>query len=230
MDLIVLEMSPINLPWQNLHWMLAKIGIKSAFELVRSFKLKSQFGTVGFQNLIVMRPDGWERSSCLWKLIIGMIRPDSCGCRLRGSVQCVRFHVVEKRSLLKHELGRVFYTWKFDKMGEEVSLAWAEEEDKFRVLIRLNPPSKVTSFWVPLYWTFPFKSWQNLVSYYFSVLLQRQRSYQNLVTAKNVDIDDEESAFVVLGGQLNCEKLSGCWFKPIYCNENRQCDPLAIIG
>lgn len=67
---------------------------------------------------------------------------------------------------MKRELGRVFYTWKFDKMVEEVSLAWAEEEEnKFKVLIRLNPPSKVTSFWVPLYRSFPFKSWQNLVSY-----------------------------------------------------------------
>lgn len=161
---------------------------------------------------------------------LGKGRPDSCGCRLQGSVECVRFHVAEKRFLLKRELGPVFYTWKFDKMGEEISLFWTEEEEnRFKELVRLNPPSQTSSFWVPIYRSFPFRTRQSLVSYYFNVFLQRRRSYQNRVTPKDIDSDDDDSDFVFLGGRLGHEQLSGCWSEPIYCIQNRQCDPLAVI-
>ncbi|OMO93187.1 hypothetical protein CCACVL1_06594 [Corchorus capsularis] len=52
---------------------------------------------------------------------IGKGRQDSCGCPLQGSLECVKFHVGERRRKLKLELGSAFNQWKFDKMGEEVA-------------------------------------------------------------------------------------------------------------
>lgn len=128
--------------------------------------------------------------------LIGKGRPDSCCCRFPGSMQCIKFHVVEKRFRLKLELGSSFYDWRFDCMGEEVALSWTEEEERlFESIVKLNPPSLNGCFWGHIYRSFPSKSRQSLVSYYFNVFLLRRRSFQNRVTPNNISSDDEELGF-----------------------------------
>lgn len=61
---------------------------------------------------------------------IGKGRQDSCGCEVPGSVECVRFHISEKRAKVKLELGVAFYLWKLDKVGEDVRRLWTGDEEK----------------------------------------------------------------------------------------------------
>nr|GEU54906.1 AT-rich interactive domain-containing protein 1-like [Tanacetum cinerariifolium] len=96
---------------------------------------------------------------------IGKGRQSSCGCKFKGSLECVRFHISEKRYRVRLELGPAFANWKFDTMGEEVSLYWTmHEEKKFAKLIKLNPESSSKRFW----------------------------AYQNRTDPSNVDSDDDE--------------------------------------
>ncbi|KAA8520846.1 hypothetical protein F0562_011519 [Nyssa sinensis] len=158
---------------------------------------------------------------------IGKGRQDSCGCRLPGSVDCVRFHIAEKRMKLKLELGSVFYRWRFDRMGEEVSLSWTiDEEKKFKNMVRSKPPSLNKCFWDNVFKFFPTKTREKLVSYYFNVFLIRQRSYQNRVTPKNIDSDDEESEFGCVGDGFGYEavKIPG---SKLLCVLNEQYTELA---
>ncbi|KAJ4728252.1 AT-rich interactive domain protein [Melia azedarach] len=130
---------------------------------------------------------------------IGKGRQESCGCQFRGSIECVRFHIAERRYRLKLELGSAFHNWKFDKMGEEVMLSWSEEEQKkFKTIVRSNPPSLYRCFWDQIFKSFPYKSREELVSYYFNVFLLQRRAHQNRLTPDNVDSDDDyesESGF-----------------------------------
>lgn len=154
---------------------------------------------------------------------IGEGRPDSCSCRLPGSVECVRFHVAEKRFQLKLELGTAFYRWRFDRMGEEVSLSWtADEERKFKAIVHQNPSSLDKCFLDEAYRIFRTKSRQSLVSYYVNVFLLRRRSYQNRLTANQINSDDE-SEFIFLGGGFGRDAVSAHGFKSIICSQNKQC-------
>ncbi|KAK9277608.1 hypothetical protein L1049_007154 [Liquidambar formosana] len=158
---------------------------------------------------------------------IGKGRQDSCDCQLPGSVQCVRFHIAEKRMKMKLELGLVFYHWKFDHMGEEVSLRWTiEEEKRFKNMVKLNPPSLNKCFWDDAFKYFPRKARENLVSYFFNVFLVQRRSYQNRVTPKNIDSDDDESGFGSFSESFGHEavKFSGSKFH--ICTQNKQCTEL----
>lgn len=117
-------------------------------------------------------------------------RQDSCGCQSPGSVECVGFHVREKRNRLKLELGPAFYSWKFDSMGEEVARSWTEDEElRFKAVVRLYPPSYKKNLFQQLYLTFPQKKRNNVVSYYFNVFLLRHRRYQNRETPESIDSD-----------------------------------------
>ncbi|XP_038995535.1 AT-rich interactive domain-containing protein 1-like [Hibiscus syriacus] len=123
---------------------------------------------------------------------IGKGRHDSCGCRSQGSVECVKFHVAEKRSKVKLELGSAFYKWKFDKMGEDVGSAWSKEEQKmFSSIVKSNPSSLQKCFWDEIRKHFRKKSREELVCYYYNVFLLQRRAYQNRVTPSNIDSDDE---------------------------------------
>ncbi|PKU67909.1 AT-rich interactive domain-containing protein 2 [Dendrobium catenatum] len=160
--------------------------------------------------------------------LIGKGREDSCKCRNPGSVQCVRFHVAEKRLQLKCELGVAFYAWRFHFMGEEVALSWKEEEERrFKAIFRLNQPPHSQNFWKQLHLCFPRKGNRNLVSYYFNVFLLALRSYQNRVSPNNIDSDDEETEV----GFLNCSFGYGSIRfhdpKSIVCAQNLQCVDLA---
>ncbi|TKY63936.1 AT-rich interactive domain-containing protein 1 [Spatholobus suberectus] len=124
---------------------------------------------------------------------IGKGRQDSCGCSVPGSVECVRFHIAEKRAKVKLELGAAFYDWNFDKVGEDVRHLWTEEEQKkFEDVVRSNPPSPETYFWDHIFRAFPKKSRSDLVSYYFNVFILQRRGYQNRHTPDNIDSDDDD--------------------------------------
>ncbi|XVE73840.1 hypothetical protein DITRI_Ditri11bG0150900 [Diplodiscus trichospermus] len=124
---------------------------------------------------------------------IGKGRQDSCGCHIQDSMQCVKFHVAEKRLKVKLELGSAFSQWKFDKMGEEVAVAWKEEEHKmFTSIVKSNPPSLKKCFWDEIYKHFPNRTREELVSYYYNVFLLQRRANQNRITPSNINSDDEE--------------------------------------
>ncbi|XP_059457719.1 AT-rich interactive domain-containing protein 2 isoform X2 [Corylus avellana] len=135
-----------------------------------------------------------ERRSLIERDPIGKGRQDSCGCEVRGSIECARFHIAEKRLRVKLELGRAFYQWKFDKMGEEVRVSWTEEEEKkFKAILLSNPQSLQKCFWDQIFKFSPTKSSADLVSYYFNVFLLQRRGCQNRLTPNNIDSDDDES-------------------------------------
>lgn len=127
---------------------------------------------------------------------IGKGRQDSCGCEIRNSLQCVKFHVIEKRLKVKVELGSAFNQWKFNKMGEEVAFCWNEKEkDMFSSIVKSNPPLG-KCFWDEIYKHFHDKSREELVCYYFNVFLLQHRAYQNRIAPNSITCDEEE---VVLG-------------------------------
>ena len=127
---------------------------------------------------------------------IGAGRKDSCGCQVQGSVECVRFHIAEKRAKVKSELGVAFYLWNLHKVGEDVKRLWTEDEEKkFEDVVKSNPPSLERCFWDQIFKSFPTKSREDLVSYYFNVFLLQRRGYQNRNTPNDIDSDDDESEY-----------------------------------
>ncbi|KAI4364724.1 hypothetical protein MLD38_020778 [Melastoma candidum] len=135
-----------------------------------------------------------ERRSLIERDPIGKGRQDSCGCVIRGSVDCIRFHIAEKRFKLKVELGSAFFFWRFDKMGEEAVLPWTKQDkDKFVDIIKLNPASELKCFWDELRKGFPEKRTEELVSYYYNVFLLKRREHQNRHSPFEITSDDDES-------------------------------------
>ncbi|OMO78754.1 hypothetical protein CCACVL1_14103 [Corchorus capsularis] len=124
---------------------------------------------------------------------IGKGRQDSCGCPLQGSIECVKFHVAERRRKVKLELGSAFNQWKFDKMGEEVALAWREEDKKMlSLIVKSNPSSIGKCFWDEIRKYFQRKSREEIACYYYNVFILQRRAYQNRSTPSNIYSDDEE--------------------------------------
>ncbi|KAI4315440.1 hypothetical protein L6164_028249 [Bauhinia variegata] len=155
---------------------------------------------------------------------IGKGREEKCCCEFQGSVECIRFHIAEKRMKLKLELGSAFYLWRFDRMGEEVSLQWtAEEEKKFKDIMRSSVPSQIRYSWNQSFKYFPKKTRSNLVSYYFNVYLIQRRIYQNRVTPKSVDSDDEQEEFGCLSDGFGMEAVKGPGINFLECCLNKQC-------
>ncbi|GAV64757.1 ARID domain-containing protein [Cephalotus follicularis] len=135
-----------------------------------------------------------ERRSLVERERIGKGRQDSCGCHIPDSVECVRFHIAQKKLRVKLELGSVFNLWNLDKMGEQVKLSWtAEEEKKFKDTRNLNVKSLEVCFWDKIFEVLPTKSRKDLASYYFNVFLLERRAYQNRLTSSKIDSDDEQS-------------------------------------
>ncbi|KAI7758413.1 hypothetical protein M8C21_013101 [Ambrosia artemisiifolia] len=148
-----------------------------------------------------------KRTSLIEREPIGKGRQGSCGCQFIGSLECIRFHVAEKRSRLKLELGSAFVKWKFDTMGEDVSLDWTKkEEKKFASIIKSNPGSSGRSFWDVLITRFKNRTRRVLVTYYFNVYLLRRRAHQNRIDPSNVDSDDGE--LEKAGCEINKPKVS----------------------
>ncbi|CAI0472234.1 unnamed protein product [Linum tenue] len=142
----------------------------------------------------------WPPLSLPSKLIIerepiGKGRVDSCGCEVPKSVECVRFHIKERRLKLKRELGKAFYDWSFDRMGEEVKANWSEDEEKrfMAIVSGVNLPSSGRCFWDEIIKQFPRKRREDLVSYYYNVCLLCRRAYQNRFTPSGIRSDDDDS-------------------------------------
>ncbi|KAJ6843122.1 AT-rich interactive domain-containing protein 2 [Iris pallida] len=173
---------------------------------------------------LIWPPQNQESGPPFEQGAIGEGRKDNCSCKCPGSVECVRFHVAEKRFQLKHELGSAFHAWRFDCMGEEVALRWTEEEArKFKAIVRESPLSLGKNFWDQLHLLFPLKGSQNLVSYYFNVFVLARRSYQNRLTPNNVDSDDEETEFGFLSNPFGHSAIKVHAPKPVFCAQNAQC-------
>lgn len=133
------------------------------------------------------------RSSLIEIERIGKGRQDFCGCASPGSIECVRFHVSEKRNRIKLELGSAFLKWEFNEVGESVALKWTPKDEKmFEDIIKANPVSSGITFWSDLWTHFKDKSMAVLVSYYFNVYLYRRRAHQNRSDPSNIDSDDDE--------------------------------------
>lgn len=131
----------------------------------------------------------WESESVSSEKVISSIRSTVCSCAARDSIQCVRLHVEEKREILRKELGKAFYAWGFDNMGEAATKHWmCEDKLTFHEVVRENP----LSFWNELFAAFPTKQTRELVSYYFNVFVLQRRAIQNRVDAWNIDSDDDE--------------------------------------
>ncbi|XP_076941238.1 AT-rich interactive domain-containing protein 2-like [Bidens hawaiensis] len=179
-------------------------------------------------------PNDPDRESEEGNLVIGLGRQDSCECVFSGSAECVRFHIAENRLKIKIELGPLFYKWKFNNMGEEISLSWVPEEEKrFKSLVirarydlahsnksRLEIMNK---FWRKASYLIPDKLKQHVVSYYFNVFVIRRRSYQNRVTPKEIDSDNDEMEVGSVGDRFGYEKIHGL---SLPCSQNLQCTDL----
>ncbi|WOL07067.1 hypothetical protein Cni_G15803 [Canna indica] len=171
-------------------------------------------------------PENQENCQLLDFALIGRGRPNICNCEKRGSMECVRFHIAEKRLQLKCELGCAFHAWKYEFVGEEVALLWTEEEEKmFKNIVFQNRASLNKNFWEQLYLYFPFKDRKSIVSYYFNVFLLGWRRYQNHVTPKYIDSDDDETevGFLVNSSNWFGHVTKICEFKTLVCAQNQQC-------
>ncbi|CAI9094106.1 OLC1v1029780C1 [Oldenlandia corymbosa var. corymbosa] len=153
-------------------------------------------------------------------------RTNDCECSFPGHSECVRFHIAEKRLKLKRELGSAFYKWRFDRMGEEVSLSWTmEEETRFKDMIKFSSQSS-NRFWINALRLFPSKTREKLVSYYYNAFVIRRRSYQNRVTPEEVDSDDDEKELGLVGVNFGYNAIYVPELRLPVCSENRQCPDL----
>ncbi|KAF2297832.1 hypothetical protein GH714_003845 [Hevea brasiliensis] len=98
----------------------------------------------------------------------------------------------------------------------------AEEEIRFKNMVRLNPPSLDKCFWDDSRKYFPRKKREELVSYYFNVFLVQRRSYQNRVTPKHIDSDDDESEFGSLSDRYGHGAVQVPGSNMLMCSENKQ--------
>ncbi|XP_047949323.1 AT-rich interactive domain-containing protein 1-like [Salvia hispanica] len=137
-----------------------------------------------------------KKKSLIERDRIGKGRQECCGCQFAGSLECVRFHIREKKLNVKLELGSAFNLWKLDMMGEDVAFSWTNEDrNKFQHTVQSNPLSSGKYFWNKLFKHFPQKGREALVSYYFNVFLLRCRANQNRTSPVNINSDDEGSGY-----------------------------------
>lgn len=170
-----------------------------------------------------MWPLEYDKSNSIDRLhLLGEGRQNQCNCSFPGSVECVRFHVAEKRLKLKQELGSLFYRWRFHLMGEEVSLSWKEKEERlFKDNMKLYAAFS-KKFWNNSWRFLPSKSREKLISYYFNVYVVQRRSYQNRVTPRDVDSDDDEKECGSIGGRFGHKALYEPGSSSVSCTLNSE--------
>lgn len=163
---------------------------------------------------------GVNRNCLIERDPTGFGRRDICGCEFKGSFECVRFHVSEKRIRLKLELGVAFNHWHIDKMGEEVASSWSKAEElNFEAIVRSNPPSQGKCFWEEICKFLHSKEREQLVSFYFNVFLLRRRGLQNRSTPIEISSDDEDFEFETT---TNCSGQTAVRSpKPSYCSPKK---------
>ncbi|XP_051147115.1 AT-rich interactive domain-containing protein 2-like [Andrographis paniculata] len=152
---------------------------------------------------------------------MGKGRQEVCGCSIPSSPECIRFHIQEKRTKLKLELGPAFNNWKFDNMGESVALTWTEPDmNKFKNVVESNQVTDEKYFWKELFKSFPKKGREALVSYYFNVYLLRRRGKQNRVVDKGGDIysDDDGSEYGPISKKFGPTSIFHSPKKPPRCS------------
>ncbi|KAF6998157.1 hypothetical protein CFC21_014300 [Triticum aestivum] len=156
---------------------------------------------------------------------IGKGREYVCSCNVPRSVECVRFHIAERRLQLRRELGPAFYQWGFDHMGEEVALSWTDEEEaSFKAVMQTYAPSPARNLWNHLQSSFRWKPRKELVSYYFNCFLLRRRCYQNRTAPKKIDSDDEEETeFRFLGNRMGQSATKYDSTKRTVCIQSTHC-------
>ncbi|VAH39659.1 unnamed protein product [Triticum turgidum subsp. durum] len=156
---------------------------------------------------------------------IGKGREYVCSCNIPRSVECVRFHIAERRLQLRRELGSAFYQWGFDRMGEEVALSWTDEEEaSFKAVMQTYAPSPGRDLWNHLQSSFRWKPMKELVSYYFNCFLLRRRCYQNRTAPKKIDSDDEEETeFRFLGNRMGQSATKYESTKRTVCVQSTHC-------
>ncbi|XP_057417716.1 uncharacterized protein LOC130711939 isoform X2 [Lotus japonicus] len=125
---------------------------------------------------------------------VGKGRTDDCSCGDRGSVRCVRQHIVEAREELVKSIGKkIFADLGLADMGEQVADKWsAEEEQLFLKVIFNSPVTLDKTFWDYFPIAFPLKTKREMVSYYFNVFMLRRRGEQNRNSLLAIDSDDDE--------------------------------------
>jgi len=141
---------------------------------------------------------------------IGKGRQDDCNCESPGSIDCVRFHVAEKKIKLKHELGSAYFEMGFHRIGEDLALTWTKDEErKFNTTIQDSLPSSTNKFWDKLLAVLHDKGREGLVRYYHNVFQVWRRAYQNRL-AQNPDSDDDsiEPGFLYIRQRIMCSGSS----------------------
>ncbi|KAL8525725.1 hypothetical protein ACS0TY_015098 [Phlomoides rotata] len=152
---------------------------------------------------------------------IGRGRPETCECAFPGSIQCVRKHVSRKRFRLQIDLGPVFWIWKFDEMGEDVSKLWnLNEEREFEYILKKNAKSQGRCFVKSALESLPCMSRGSIVSYYLNVYIPRRMSVESRSSRIAMDTDDEEDDedddnMLCLKGSR--KRLQADCFKPSRC-------------
>lgn len=174
-------------------------------------------------------PEKYDTKPGTQRNLVGSRRREKCNCDVQGSVECVRFHMAENRMKLKLELGPAFFHLGFAQMGEEVTLRWtSDEEKKFKDVMRTNDPSHIKAVRQNPSKYFRNKTRKDMVSYYFNVFVNGLRSYQNRVTPKSVDSDDDEVEFGSCGDGFGMKAIKGpaSAIEFLECSENKQCTDL----
>lgn len=117
-----------------------------------------------------------------------------CSCLDKGSIRCVRQHIVDAQEKLRKSLGpEKLMNLGFYDIGEEVTHNWSEEEQRvFHAVVYSNPASLGQNFWKHLSQVFPSRSTKEIVSYYFNVFMLRRRAAQNRSNFLDIDSDDDE--------------------------------------
>lgn len=119
----------------------------------------------------------------------------NCCCNDKGSVRCVRQHIMESREKLEKAIGSdAFEELGFLEMGEAIAeKQWTEEEERFfHQIVLSNPISMDKSFWSRLSSAFASRTKWEIVNYYFNVFMLRKRAEQNRFDPSGADSDDDE--------------------------------------
>ncbi|KAL2238315.1 AT-rich interactive domain-containing protein 2-like [Sesamum indicum] len=133
--------------------------------------------------------------------LAGKGRPETCECPFQGSVECVRWHIFNKKFQLQIDLGPAFWKWKFDSMGEDVSKQWnSEEQKKFESIVKTNSMLQGRNFIKSALECFPCQTRESIVSYYLNVYLPRRIRAQTRLGGLNVDTDDDSEGIPPLKG------------------------------
>lgn len=126
-------------------------------------------------------------------IVVGKGRT-ACFCEDLGSLRCFRQHITEARENLRVNIGHErFSALGFDSMGDIVACKWTKDKEQlFHEVVYSNPISSGKNFWKVLAETFPSRTNQEIVSYYFNVFMLQRRAEQNRFDPTNADSDDDE--------------------------------------